>query len=161
MQDALPLRDIHLPPPPAAWPPAPGWWLLGAVLLVLAAYGARRMRAHWRRRRLRAERLRVFDAAVAAADDASARLATISQLLRRAARTGAGAHSASLAGEEWLRFLDGDDPARPFSTGAGSVLREGPFRAPSDPQAAPQSALIEIEALARRRFLQLLEADHA
>ena len=125
------LRDIHLPEAPGLWPPAPGWWLLAALLLVLLALAARRGWRAWRRRR----RMRALDALLreaaarhAGAGDGAALAAELSLLLRRAARL-AGTPAAALQGEAWLRFLDGDDPRRPFSSGAGRLLLEAPFRA--------------------------------
>lgn len=35
-EDALPLRDIHLPPEPAIWPLAPGWWWVMAIIILAA-----------------------------------------------------------------------------------------------------------------------------
>ena len=85
MNPQLQLRDIHLPPEPSWWPPAPGWWVLAILLLVAAVlltrWVWRRMRARRRLARLMAE----FDAAAGLVDP-GARLAAISQLLRRAAR---------------------------------------------------------------------------
>ena len=81
--DSLPLRDIHLPVAPGWWPPAPGWWLLGGLLLAMLAAGGVMA---WRRARRRHALLRMFDQRVDAAADPAARVAAISELLRRAAR---------------------------------------------------------------------------
>jgi hypothetical protein len=71
----------------------------------------------------------------------------MSELLRRAARQidpGAG----TLAGDEWLRFLDRGLPQPVFAAGAGALLRDGGYRrALSD---------VEVEALrivSRARFV--------
>jgi len=89
-----------------------------------------------------------------AACDAPGKLAAASLLLRRAAKA-RDPTAVSFAGEAWLRFLDGDDPAQPFSTGAGKLLRDGGFRREVAEDVAP--ALL----LARQRFVALLERDHA
>ena len=140
----LPLRDIHEPAAPPWWPPAPGWWIVAGIVLLAAAWRA------WRRwRRVRARRLaeRLFDEAVAAASTPTARIAAMSELLRRAARRRDPAADA-LAGADWLRFLDAGLPRPAFAEGAGALLRDGAFRATVD--AAEVEAL---RTLARERFL--------
>ena len=121
---ALALRDIHQPPAPAWWPPAPGWWWLaaGVLSLVLAV-----LFFYWRRRRHLAAMAHWFDGTVDAASTPEARIAAISQLLRRAARTIDPAADA-LAGEEWLRFLDRGLDKPVFAEGDGALLRDGAFR---------------------------------
>ena len=89
-----------------------------------------------------------------AACDAPGKLAAASLLLRRAAKA-RDPHAASLEGEAWLRFLDGDDPAQSFSAGAGKLLRDGGFRREVAVDVAPTLML------ARQRFIALLERDHA
>ena len=141
---ALVLRDIHQPDAPAWWPPAPGWWLLAGALLVLALAAG-----WWQRRRRKRQRLvaALFDDALAQADSQPARVAAMSELLRRAARRCDPA-ADKLQGEAWLSFLDADDRHAGFTRGPGRLLLDGGFRrelAPHDVQA--------LEALARRRFL--------
>jgi hypothetical protein len=159
MSPELQLRDIHLPPEPSWWPPAPGWWVLAILsllaLALLARWVLRRRQARRRRARLLAE----FDSAAAIGDPA-ARLAAISQLLRRAARL-RDPRAAQLQGAAWLRFLDGDDSAATtgpvdnrgelFSNGIGRILLTGPYQPATDPSQV--EALIEP---ARRRYLSLV-----
>jgi len=148
------LRDIHLPPTPGWWPPAPGWWVLAISLLIAIALIVRHaFRLRRRRRRITSSR-KEYDRALDAARDAPAKLAAASLLLRRAAKA-RDPHAASLEGEAWLRFLDGDDPAQPFSAGAGKLLRDGGFRREVAGDIAPTLML------ARLRFIALLERDHA
>lgn len=143
----LPLRDVHLPEPPSWWPPAPGWWLLGAaillVLLGLAGWIA------WRRLRRR-RWLRWFEQASEGHGTLPERLAAISALLRRAARRRQPG-AELLQGEAWLRFLDGADGTG-FSAGPGRLLLEGSFRRDVD-----ADAFVAARALARKRFLELME----
>lgn len=94
--------------------------------------------------------LREYDDAIAEAHDAPTRLAAASMLLRRAAQSRDPA-AAVLQGDAWLRFLDGDDPARPFSQSDGELFGDGAFRRTLDADIAPTLAL------ARSRFASLLQ----
>ena len=161
---ALQLRDIHLPPEPSWWPPAPGWWLLAVLTIVLLVVLVRLLQRRWRARKRMAALNAEFDVAARIVEP-SARVAAISQLLRRAARL-RHPNAANLQGEAWLRFLDsvsldeisldgvrGDAFAAPFSGEVGRVLLDGPYRANIDSQA--------VEALiprARACFLALVAA---
>lgn len=148
------LRDIHLPPSPSWWPPAPGWWLIAALLLFATVWTTSRG-LHARSRRLRIRNaLRDYDVALAGANQASAKIAAASLLLRRAAKA-RDPGAAMLEGDAWLRFLDGSDATRPFSDGVGRLLHDGGFRRDLTDDIAP--ALM----LARRRFAALLERDDA
>jgi LPXTG-motif cell wall-anchored protein len=142
----LPLRDVHLPASPPWWPPAPGWLIvfgIGLLLIALAVVFA------WRRRRRRVRWLAAFDREVAAAPDDAGRLATLSSLLRRAARR-VEPGADRLQGEAWLRLLDGDK-RRDFSEGVGRVLLDGGFQ--RDPQV---ERITQVETLARQRFVELM-----
>lgn len=147
---ALPLRDIHLPPPPGLWPPAPGWWLLTALCVVLGIAvflfirPARRLR--YRRQALR--QLAELEKDGHLAPDAL--LAALSALLRRAVLCAFDREvCAGLTGEAWLRFLDQGLGGAPFSSGAGRVLEQGPYRRGCD---FDRAALL---ALCRRRLKKL------
>jgi Flp pilus assembly protein TadB len=145
----LPLRDAHLPAAPAWWPPAPGWWLVAAVLAaLLVAMALWRRRA--RRRRIAAEAL--FDATVDAAQGDSARVAAISELLRRAARR-RDPLADRLQGADWLHFLDEGPRARGAATFAevGGVLLDGGFRRDVD-----AAAVAALRPVARARFVALM-----
>ena len=145
----LVLRDIHQPPPPSWWPPAPGWWMLfAALLLAFAAW------TWWRRRRRlhRAAIARLFDDAVSSAESPSAKIAAMSEQLRRASRR-IDPNADRLEGDDWLRFLDRGLPQPVFAAGAGALLRDGGFRR--------DVGEVEIEGLreiARERFLRWMEA---
>ena len=146
---ALVLRDIHAPPPPPWWPPAPGWWVLGALLLaallVLAWFA-------WRRRRRRRALQRAFDDAMAAAPDAAARIAAMSELLRRAAIR-RDPRAATLQGDAWLHMLDAGAKQPLFAGDDGRLLLEGGFRPEVD-----EAAVSRLQSRARQRFLEWMGA---
>jgi len=146
---SLPLRDVHLPTAPGLWPPPLGWWLVLAAVLLIAIAGA----WWWRRRRRRGPVVdwgRVFDAEVAAATTASAQIAAMSVLLRRAARQREPA-AATLTGSAWLAWLDGSEPGR-FSGGVGQRLLDDAWRAQTE------ADIGGLHALARARFVELMAA---
>ena len=144
----LVLRDVHEGLAPAWWPPAPGWWLLLAAILAIAALFAWRM---LRRSRRRAMILRLFDETVAQAATPSLQVAAMSELLRRAARR-KHANADTLDGDDWLRFLDAGLPQPVFAAGAGTLLRDGGFRA--DVSAHEAEAL---RIVARERYLHWMQ----
>lgn len=141
----LVLRDVHLPPAPGWWPPAPGWWCVAAVVLAAVAI-AMALRA---RRRGRLRRWRQWFDRHSAQGESARQVAAMSELLRRAARR-VDAQADRLAGEDWLRFLDGAD-GQDFSTGPGRLLLEGGYR-----REVESAALEQLRALARARFMQLM-----
>ena len=145
----LVLRDIHQPPPPSWWPPAPGWWMLAAALLLAFAAWA-----WWRRRKKtrRAAIARLFDDAVAAADTPAAKIAAMSEQLRRASRR-VDANADRLEGDDWLRFLDRGMPQPVFAAGAGALLRDGGFR-----RDVVETEIAGLHAVARDRFLRWMES---
>ena len=140
----LPLKPMHSGVPPSWWPPAPGWWLLAVVLLVVGL-----AITLWRRRRARrhAAWARLFDQTLDAAMTPSAKVAAVSQLLRRAARR-IDPQADRLLGEDWLRFLDAGMKQPVFQSASGALLVEGAFR--------PQVDADAVDALcvaARQRYL--------
>lgn len=128
----LPLRDIHLPAAPGWWPPAPGWWLLAVLVLGLLWLGLRQLHRHWQHRRTRRVLLRELVAWAGNAPAPVERLARLSQFLRRVCKRDAP-EALCLTGEDWLHFLDGDDPRKPFSVGPGRLLLDGHFRPRLEP----------------------------
>ena len=141
----LVLRDVHVPAAPSLWPPAPGWWLVtAAVLAVIALIWFLRAR----QQRKLAAREHLFDAACGNLP-ASAQIAAMSELLRRAARQ-VDKHADRLQGEAWLQFLDGKN-GNDFSKGAGRLLLEGGFR-----RDVADVDLAATKYVARSRFLELM-----
>lgn len=143
----LPLRDIRIPAEPSWWPPAPGWWVLSLLLLTLLVWVIWRGRRVWLRRQRRLSIQRQLDAEVAAASTPEHQLRCAAVFLRRWVLA-EDASAAMLRGDDWLAYLDGRDPTRPFSQGVGRLLLDGPYRKQVD--TADASALL---ALVRRRLL--------
>jgi hypothetical protein len=147
--DGLVLRDIHQSPAPPWWPPAPGWWIVGVCVLVTVAIAGWFV---WRRRQRGRALARMFDDAVAHAATPAAKIAAMSELLRRAARR-IDPHADKLLGDDWLRFLDRGLQRPLFATGVGSALRDGGYR--RDVSAGDVEAL---RHLTRERFLDWMAA---
>jgi len=67
----------------------------------------------------------------------------LSQLLRQVAMsTHPREQVAGLAGEQWLAFLDGDDPQKSFSEGLGRSLIDAPYRPDADLETDALIALV-------------------
>ena len=148
--EPLTLQDVHLPPPPGWWPPPPGWWMVLGVLALIAiiAIGWWLWRRRVSRRRAVIETL--FDETLNGVSGASAGIAAMSELLRRAARR-RDPQADRISGDDWLRFLDAGQRVPVFAAGAGRTLLEGGFRRDVSAQ--------EFEALrgiVRTRFVELM-----
>lgn len=148
MTRPLDLHDVHPGIAPGWWPPAPGWWMLAVIILMSGA-----AIAWWwlRRRRRQVALLRLFDDAVEQAETPSRQVAAISELLRRAARR-RDLTADRLEGEAWLHFLDDGELGKPFSDGAGALLRDGGFRLD-----VAEADVAALRALARLRYLSWMQ----
>ena len=145
---SLPLRDIHLPDSISWWPLAPGWWLLLLVTLFIASL------VYWLIRRHRAKRCSVafivrqemrrirdqFDKN----RDNKLLAQELSEIVRRVAiSVFAREDTASLLGEDWLRFLDRTYNGTEFTQGEGRALIEAPYRAQPEFDAEQLLSLVE------------------
>ena len=148
MKAPLPLKDVHAGIAPNWWPPAPGWWVLAAITVLIVVVIAW---WRWRRRRLKDAILRLFDETLDQAGTPSQQVAAMSALLRRSARLRNPA-ADRMEGDAWLEFLDDGLPDQPFSTGAGSLLLDGGFRADV---AAADAARLRV--LVRQRYLSWMQ----
>ena len=133
-QNALPLRDLHLPEPVGWWPLAPGWWFVIGLLLVglavLAAFLHRRWHFHAPRRHALRELAR-YEAAYLEHRNPVLLGKQLSALLRRAMLAYAPrAEVAGLTGEAWLQWLDRGMPVPYFHTEGGKSLLNLPYRDP-------------------------------
>ena len=94
----------------------------------------------------------MFDDAVDHAPTSAAKIAAMSELLRRAARR-IDPDADKLLGDDWLRFLDKGLKASAFAAGAGTSLGDGGYR--RDVSALEVDA---VRKLARARFLGWMAA---
>jgi hypothetical protein len=135
----LQLRDIHLPEPISWWPPAPGWWLSAALIILLLA-GTVLVLTVRRRTRLkrtaRAELLRISSNYQQHHDDGRT-VRELSTLLRRVSISlDRREQAASLTGDAWLQHLDQLSGGEQFSSGAGKMLTDAPYRQRAEVSAA-------------------------
>lgn len=129
------------PPPPVPLTPQTAGWVVLAALLVLALVAL----VVWQVRRYRANAYR--RAALAELTAAGDNPAAIALVVRRTALAAwPRGDVASLAGEDWLRFLDTSGGCEDFRRGAGRALVEAPFRG-----GRPPAGLAEVAARWVRR----------
>lgn len=135
------LADIHLPDPVSVWPPAIGWWILAAlVLAILIAVPLWLIRRH-RKRAYRREALAQLQMLQTQQEEhnATEMASALSGLLKQVAITLFGRQeTASLNGDNWLKFLDEKGKTSDFTQGPGRVLGDDIYR---------PGAAIDLEAL--------------
>jgi hypothetical protein len=117
------LADPPAPEPVAMTPQTAGWLVLAVLLALALAWLAWRM---WRRWQANAYRRAALVELASAGDDPAA----IADILRRTALAAwPRGRVASLAGPDWLLFLDETGGGGSFSNGPGQVLARAPYSA--------------------------------
>ncbi len=157
------LHDIVEPAAVSMWPPAPGAWLLAGIALTWIAAGFLLWLIRRRRDAYRHEALRVLDVLEeewSGQGQAATVLPRLAELLKRVALTGFDrSRVASLAGAEWLAFLDRTGGDGAFASGPASLLASLPY----SPRAAAELSAEERAAIlaAARRWIRghRLEAE--
>jgi len=145
-ENALPLRDLHLPDAIGWWPLAPGWWVVLAIVSAALGYLAWRLYKRWlfnAPRRYALRELARFEAEYLEHGNPVTLGKQLSELLRRGMLAYAPREEvAGLTGEEWLVWLDEGMPLPYFHTEGGKSLLNLPYR---DPQS--DFSDIDIDAL--------------
>ena len=133
-ENALPLRDLHLPDAIGWWPPAPGWWVVIALLAAGLGYLAWRAFLRWQfngPRRYALRQLARYEAEYLEYRDPVKLGKQLSELLRRGMLAYAPRDKvAGLTGEAWLTWLDEGMPVPYFHTDGGKSLLNLPYRDP-------------------------------
>jgi hypothetical protein len=135
-ENALPLRDLHLPDPIGWWPLAPGWWAVIALTAAGLVWLAWRWYRAWQFEAPRRHALRELariEAEYLEHRDPVALGKAVSELLRRGMLAYAPRASvAGLTGEAWLAWLDEGMSVPYFHTEGGKSLLSLPYRRPDD-----------------------------
>ena len=133
-ENALPLRDLHLPEPVGWWPLAPGWWGVIVIAGVVLAYVLWRLYLRWRAnapRRYAMRELARIEAEYLVHRNPVTLGKQVSELLRRGMLAYAPREEiAGLTGEQWLAWLDRGMPLPYFHTEGGKSLLSLPYRDP-------------------------------
>jgi len=134
VENALPLRDLHLPDAIGWWPLAPGWWVVLAIAVAVFVYLAWRVYKRWQfhaPRRYALRELARFEAEYLEHRNPVVLGKQLSELLRRGMLAYAPREEvAGLTGEAWLVWLDEGMPLPYFHTEGGKSLLNLPYRDP-------------------------------
>ena len=128
--EALPLRDIHLPEAVSWWPPAPGWWIVLAALVLLGVsiYLYTRFRKRGQLKRDALNELALIRDRFHQNHNVLLLVKALSTLIRRASISFYPRRdTASLTGTAWLQHLDDTSETDAFEKGSGRVLATAPY----------------------------------
>ena len=133
-ENALPLRDLHLPEAIGWWPLAPGWWVVLAIVGAVLGYVLWRTYKRWQfnaPRRFALRELARYETEFLEHRDPIRLGKQVSELLRRGMLAYAPRDEvAGLTGEAWLAWLDRGMPVPYFHTEGGKSLLNLPYRDP-------------------------------
>ena len=134
-QNAIELRDIHLPDPVSWWPLAAGWWisLLLIIALIIIAYvfipKLIKKLKHQPARKLALKEFNIIQQEYMTQKDNHRLIKSISILLRRVCMTyDTRNNSASLTGQAWADKLSSLDPQKCFSDELMTLLLTAPYQ---------------------------------
>lgn len=131
MDNALQLKDIHLPESPGFWPLAPGWWILLILLMIIGVWLVFAVLRKIKQRKYQQkiiDQYAVLETSLLEKPD-NERIAAINTFLRQLAiNKYPRADIASLTGAKWLAFLDKSGKTQNFSKGAGRILIDAPYQ---------------------------------
>ncbi len=133
LDQALPLRDIHLPEAVSWWPLAIGWWLLLALLILLPIiiWAIQKLIARRRLRKLALAELSSIEANFGQHQNSQQLVSEISILLRRTCISRfPRSDVAGLSGKAWIHFLNSQ--ANSFDAETSQALISGPFQKQCD-----------------------------
>ena len=147
------LHDVVAPAPVSWTPQTVGWAVLAAAVVVLLAVWGWRAWKRAQANRYRKVALAEIDRVeVALREDPSkgrVALGAVNEILKRTALTAwPRAEVASLAGEDWLAFLDATAEGRDFGEGPGRVLADRVY-APAGLPADEKERRALLEAVRR------------
>ncbi len=129
--ESLQLQDIHLPDSASFWPLAMGWWVLFFLILLSTSWLIIKVIKRAKQRKYR----RIIFSKFSTLEEklktnpSNTNIAEVNTLLRQLAITYyPRSEVASLAGGDWLQFLDKSGDTHEFSRGAGRILIEAPYQ---------------------------------
>jgi len=147
------LNDIITPPPVPWLPPAPGWYAAGLSVLLLFGWFSVTRYGVWKRNKYRREALVTLDGLekeMADPGQFQKILPLLPQLVKRTAIAGYGRNEvASLAGADWLTFLDKTGVTDAFAAGDGKLLTN-----------CSSLPLAKLAAISREQVTGLFKAVH-
>jgi len=129
-QNALPLRDIHLPDPVSWWPPAFGWWLIVAAIITsaLVYFFIKTVRKKRLLRKTILEQLDMIYDQFKTDNNKTILAQSLSILMRRSCISFyPRANTAGLTGAQWLHYLDNTTDKKGFTNGDGQILATAPY----------------------------------
>lgn len=127
---ALALRDIHLPDPVSWWPPAAGWWILISIAILGFVFIIVWRKIQQKKRIKKAALAEFENIRTAYQNDINPALLarSLSTLLRRICLSYyPHTNVPGMTGKQWLSYLDDTAEVKGFQTGSGKILATAPY----------------------------------